>query len=173
MNTRQQQRGMSLPGMIVLAMMVGFFVMAAIKLVPAYFEYLSVREIVEKVSAEYEPEVTTIADIRRRLDNLFYTNQIVALKPREVQVFRKDGRTHIDASYEARVPMFWRIDAVLKFDDLEYIAGQQAESKAHHGSKVNFTDGYGVTCGHVHLYSCRCSTIEAVSWKSGVLWEPP
>ncbi len=124
MKTRQQQRGMSLPGMIAVAIMVGFFVMCAIRMLPLYFEYLSVREIVEKVAAEYDPDTNSIADIRRRLDNLFNTNQIYSLKPRAVEVFRKDGKTYIDASYEARVPVFWRIDAVLKFDDLEYVAGE-------------------------------------------------
>jgi hypothetical protein len=40
-----------------------------------------------------------------------------------VEVFRKDGKTFIDASYEVRIPVMGRIDAVLKFDDLMYVAG--------------------------------------------------
>ena len=120
----RRQRGMSLLFLIIIALMVGFFAMCAIRMFPLYFEYLSVREIVTKVAGEYDPKTNTIADIRRKLDNLFNTNQIYAIKPRDVEVFREEGDTYIDASYEARVPLFWRFDAVMKFDDLKYVAGE-------------------------------------------------
>ena len=123
MNQRKYQQGVSLPVLLILAMMVGFFVMCAIRMFPVYFEYLSVRDIVSTVSSEFNPDVDTIADVRRALDNRFNTNQIYALKSRDVEVFRKEGDTYIDASYEARVPLFWRFDAIMKFDDLNYIGG--------------------------------------------------
>ena len=65
----------------------------------------------------------SIGDIRRRIDNMFNSNQIYELQPKEVEVFRKDGKTFIDASYEVRIPVMGRIDAVLKFDDLLYVTG--------------------------------------------------
>jgi cytochrome c oxidase assembly protein Cox11 len=128
MNQRQHQRGASMLAMILIAIMVGFFAMCAIRMLPIYFEYLSVKEIIEKVAADYNVKEDSIADIRRRIENLFNTNQIYALKPREVEVFREEGQTRIDASYEVRVPLFWRIDAMLKFDDLEYVAGESGRS---------------------------------------------
>jgi hypothetical protein len=114
---------MSIPGMLVVAAMVGFFVMCAIRMVPPYFEYLSIREIVMNVASEYNPEEQGIADIRRRLEALFNTNQIYDLKPKDIEVFHKNGRTFIDASYEARVPIMGPVDAVMSFDDLEIEAG--------------------------------------------------
>ena len=114
---------MSIPGMLLIAMMVGFFVMCAIRMAPPYFEYLSVKEIVQKVALEYDPATESTGQIRRKLDNLFNTNQIYELDPRDVEVYRKDGKTYIDANYEVRIPVMGRIDAVLKFDDLLYIAG--------------------------------------------------
>lgn len=128
MKQRQHQRGASMLAMILVAIMVGFFAMCAIRMLPIYFEYLSVKEIIEKVAADYNVKEDSIADIRRRIENLFNTNQIYAIKPREVEVFREEGHTRIDASYEVRVPLFWRIDAMLKFDDLEYVAGESGRS---------------------------------------------
>ena len=115
---------MSIPAMLMIAIMVGFFVMCAIRMLPIYFEYLSVKEIIEKVAVDYKQDEESIRDIRNRIEKLFDTNQIYAIKPRDVEVFRKEGQTHIDASYESRIPVFGRIDAVLKFDDLQYVAGQ-------------------------------------------------
>lgn len=123
MYTLSRQRGMSIPGMLAVAAMVGFFAMCIIRMAPHYFEYLSIREIVESVAADYKREENTIADIRRRIDTMFNTNQIYDLKPKDVEVFHKDGRTWIDARYEARVPLMGNISAVMSFDDLEIEAG--------------------------------------------------
>ena len=61
---------MSIPGMLAIAIMVGFFVMCIIKMAPSYFEYLTVKEIVTKTANEFNPEEETISDIRRKLANL-------------------------------------------------------------------------------------------------------
>ena len=123
MNIASKQRGMSIPSMLVIAVMVGFFVMCALRLVPRYFEYLSVREIVTTVAREHNRDEDSISDIRRRLDTMFNTNQIYDLNPKDVEVFHKDGRTYIDATYEARVSIMGSIDAVIVFDDLELETG--------------------------------------------------
>jgi hypothetical protein len=123
MKVHHRQTGMSLPGMLCIAVMVGFFVMCILKLAPSYFEYLSVREIMSKVSGEQDPAEHRISDIRLRIANLLNTNQVYAIKPQEVEVFREKGKTYIDANYEVRIPVMWRIDAVMKFDDLKYQVG--------------------------------------------------
>jgi hypothetical protein len=45
------------------------------------------------------------------------------LAPKDVEVYRLKGKTYIDGNYEVRLPLVWRIDAVLKFDDLLYQVG--------------------------------------------------
>ena len=115
---------MSIPGMLVVAAMVGFFVMCAIRMLPRYLEYLSIREIVTSVASDYNPEEDNLPSIRRKIDTMFNTNQIYDLKPKDVEVFHKDGRTYIDARYEARVPIMGNIEAVMKFDDLEIETGK-------------------------------------------------
>jgi len=109
--------------MLAVAIMVGFFVMCIIRMAPPYTEYLSVKSIIEQVTMEFDPQSQSIGDIRRRIDFMFNTNQIYELKHKDVEVFRKDGKTFIDARYEVRVPVMGRIDAVLKFDDLLYVTG--------------------------------------------------
>jgi len=124
MKTLSSQRGMSIPGMLIVAAMVGFFVMCAIRMVPRYLEYLSIREIVSTIATEYNPDEDSIPDIRRKIETIFNTNQIYDLKPKDVEVFTKDGRTFIDARYESRVPIMGNIDAVMHFDDLEVETGK-------------------------------------------------
>jgi hypothetical protein len=123
MKTFTQQRGMSIPGMLIIAAMVGFFIMCIIRLGPRYLEYLSIREIVSTIAREYNPEEQNLGDIRRRVDTMFNTNQIYDLKPKDVEIFHEKGKTYIDANYEVRVPMVGIIDAVMYFDDLEIEVG--------------------------------------------------
>ena len=124
MRSLQYQKGMSIPGMLAIAIMLGFYVMCFVKMVPHYVEYLSIKDIVSQVSAEHQPGTTTVGQVRRRIDNLFNTNQIYAIKIGDVEIYREKGNTYIDASYEARIPIAGRIDAVLKFDDLLFVAGK-------------------------------------------------
>ena len=117
---------MSVIGMLTIGIMVGFFLMCAIRMVPPYLEYLSVKEIITKVATEKAAGDVNIPDLRRRIDNLFNTNQIYALAPRDVKVYRKDGKTYIDASYEVRTPVAGRVDSIMNFDDLKLLVGRPA-----------------------------------------------
>lgn len=123
MKNRQQQQGMSILGILAILVMVGFFVMCAIRMGPVYFEYLSVKDIVSRTSVEAAQEDMSPAEIRRRLATIFNTNQIYALKAKQVEIYRKKGKTYIDASYEVRQPVLWRIDSVLVFNDLQFEVG--------------------------------------------------
>ena len=126
MNMRHRQSGMSVIAMLIIGIMVGFFAMCAMRMVPPYLEYLSVKEIITKVATEKAAGDVTIPDLRRRIDNMFNTNQIYALTSREVKVYRKDGKTYIDASYEVRIPIAGRIDSIMNFDDLKFVVGMPA-----------------------------------------------
>ena len=123
MQLRRQQQGMSIFGMIAILIMVGFFVLSAVRMVPVYMEFLSVRDIVSRASVEAAQEQWSPADIRRRLATNFNTNQINSLKAKQIEIYRKKGKTYIDANYEVRQPVFWRIDSVLKFNDLQFEVG--------------------------------------------------
>ena len=99
--------------------------MSAIRIFPGYVEYLTVRDVVIRVAGEFDEEGgDTIADIRRSLAGYLNTNQVKNIAYRDVIIERRDGRLIIDASYEERIPLFWRIDAVVKYDDLQYEAGK-------------------------------------------------
>ncbi|MEM9256823.1 MAG: DUF4845 domain-containing protein [Pseudomonadota bacterium] len=124
MKVHRWQGGMSIPGILAILIMVGFFAMCAIRMAPPYFEYLSVRDIVSRTAVDPEMENDSIGQIRRHFENVFNTNQITGLNARAIEIYRKKGNTYIDAGYEVRVPLVWRIDGVMKFDDLLYRMGE-------------------------------------------------
>ena len=124
MRVRQGQSGASLLGMLCILLMLGFFAMCIIRMLPPYLEYLSVKDIISRIAMEPETADDSASDIRRKIANIFNTNQIYLLDPKDVEVFSKRGYTYIDANYEVRLPVMWRIDSVMKFDDLLYQVGK-------------------------------------------------
>jgi hypothetical protein len=103
--------------------MLGFFAMCVIRMAPPYFESLSVKDIIARIATEPETVGKTSSDIRRKIDFVFNTNQIYELSWKDVKVFDRKGKKYIDANYEVRIPIMWKIDAVLKFNDLLYQVG--------------------------------------------------
>lgn len=123
MNIRQRQSGMSILGMLAIMIMVGFFVMCAIRMMPPYIEYLSVKDIISRIAMETDTTQDSNSDIRRKIANIFNTNQIYKLSYQDVEIYSKGGKTYIDANYEVRLPVLGRIESVLMFDDLLYEVG--------------------------------------------------
>lgn len=125
MKTLGRQQGMGMLGMLTIATMVGFFVMSGIRIAPGLIEYGTIRELVIEAAEGFNDDEDTISDIRRQLAGSFNMNQIKTIGPRDVQVTREDGKVMLNANYEDRIPLFWRIDAVVKYDDLVFIAGER------------------------------------------------
>jgi hypothetical protein len=123
MNGFRRQSGMSLLGILGVLLMLGFFAMCIIRMTPPFLEYLSIKDIISRIATDPATANESASDIRRRIANIFNTNQIYLLDPKEVEVFNREGKTYIDANYEVRLPIGWRIDAMMKFDDLLYVVG--------------------------------------------------
>ena len=118
-----RQRGIGILGILSIMIMVGFFVMAGLRVAPGYFEYLTLRDIVKRVASEFNKDTDTISDIRRSLADFLNTNQITAISYKEIIIERREGEIIIDASHEDRQALFWRFDVLVKYDDLQYTAG--------------------------------------------------
>ncbi len=125
MKSLKHQRGMGILAMLAIAVMIGFFVMSGIKIAPGYIEYLSIRDTVARVAEEFNEDEDNISSLRRKLADYFNTNQIRRIHYRDVEITRREGDIYINANFEDRIPLVWRIDAVVRYDDLEFIAGER------------------------------------------------
>ena len=115
-----RQQGMSGLGMLVLVLAGILFATCAIKMTPVYLEYLSVRRSVEAAIEEAELNGEAPREIKAKLAKKFEINRVETIKANAVKVSLKDGKTSIDARYEARFPLLLNVDVVMKFEDLQY-----------------------------------------------------
>lgn len=112
----RRQAGVSILGVLVLLALLSFFLTVTIRLFPAWMEGRSVKTAITAV-AEASSAQNSLRDVTKRLQNNFNTNRIEAIKPRDVKVYRDEGKIIIDANYEKRTPLFKGVDAVLMFND--------------------------------------------------------
>ncbi len=112
----RRQDGVSILGVLLLLALLSFFLTVTIRLLPVWMEGRSVKTAITAV-AEASTAQNSLRDVTKRLQNNFNTNRIEAIKPRDVKVYRDEGKIIIDANYEARTPLFKGVDAVLMFND--------------------------------------------------------
>jgi hypothetical protein len=103
----------------------GGLLVLVLRVAPAYMEYLTVRDLLQRVAAEYDPNTQTSQDLRVRIGKLMNTNQVKAIAAEDIKISRERGQIVIDARYESRFPLIWIIDGVLVFDDLVVTIGPQ------------------------------------------------
>ena len=99
-------------------LLLGALLVMALRVVPSYMEYLTIKDLITRAAEEYDPRSETVTDLRLRLAKLLNTNQIYDTSIDDIEVYRERGAIVIDANYEKRFPLFWILDGVMKFEDL-------------------------------------------------------
>ena len=99
-------------------LLLGALLVMALRVVPSYMEYLTIRDLITRAAEEYDPRSETVTDLRVRLAKLLNTNQIYDTSIDDIEVYRERGAIVIDANYEKRFPLFWILDGVMKFEGL-------------------------------------------------------
>ena len=115
--SRLQMRGFSI-GSLSLSLLLGGLLMLALRIMPIYAEYLTVRDVIVRAAAQHDSETQPLADLRVRIAKLLKANQVDDTSIDEIEIYRDRGFIVVDANYEKRFPLFWILDGVMKFDDL-------------------------------------------------------
>ena len=96
----------------------GLLLIAALRVAPDYFEYLTVKDIVTRAVVEQPVSGETVPQLRSRLATLLETNQVRGVEINDIAIYPERGVIVVDARYETRFPLFWILDGVMQFDDL-------------------------------------------------------
>lgn len=99
-------------------LLLGVALVLLLRLLPGYFEYMTVKDLITRAAAEHDARSDTVPELRARLAKLLTTNQVYDTTIDDIQIYREGGVIIIDATYEKRFPLFWILDGVMSFDDL-------------------------------------------------------
>ena len=112
------QRGFSFLGMALIICLFAGALVLLLRVVPPYIEYRSVYNVITRAGAEYNADRDSLGDLRTRIRKLLMTSQVYDITADDIDIYREKGRVVIDANYEVRFHLLWRLDGVMVFDDL-------------------------------------------------------
>jgi hypothetical protein len=125
---KSRQNGITLIGFLVILAVVGFFGYMAMKLVPAYAEYMGVVKSMKEVASS-GTNGKTLTEMRRDLMfkmNFQYVDD-ATIKPGDVRIVRKPSGNALEVAYDKVVPFLYNIYFLLHFQKDVALVGNVAQ----------------------------------------------
>ncbi|MEM9404197.1 MAG: DUF4845 domain-containing protein [Pseudomonadota bacterium] len=119
--TRRQQRGMTTLGFIILAVFVGLFAFAAIRLTPVYLNYVKVAGVVEGVFEEFDGQNPSSSMIKNSIIRRFSVESVSELEPRDITVKPESNGFMVTAEYDHTVPYIANVSFTVHFKSAKLV----------------------------------------------------
>lgn len=118
MEAAKLQRGLSMPVLILILALVGFFLMVAFKVVPVYVENRYIVAALNTLGedAQQLPSMTT-REIKSKLQRIYTVNNIRSEGSKQIEVDKQSDKVLVRVAYETRVPLFLNVDLVMSFEN--------------------------------------------------------
>jgi hypothetical protein len=114
---KSKQAGITLISFIVVLIVAGFFAFMAMKLVPAYTEYMGVVKAMNQVSSD-GVDGKSLDQIRRglltKMDFQYVDDNTV--QPSDITIEQGPSGSELHISYDKDVPFIYNIDFLIHFD---------------------------------------------------------
>lgn len=111
----RKQRGISMFGFMLVAIVVIMVAMLAMKLIPAYVEFFSVKKILNAMGQDSEIKAMNNADIRSAFAKRAEVGYVTVVKPSDLTIDRTGGNVVLSAEYEYRTPLVANISLIVDF----------------------------------------------------------
>ncbi len=115
MRTLTKQRGMSPVAWIAILLVVGFFAYFGSKVVPAYFNYYSLLDVVEGVKNDRTLRNAPVGELRSTLRKRMRLNDVDDLGDEVITIERRGGELEMTIDYRVREPFIANIDLLMTF----------------------------------------------------------
>lgn len=111
----RSQKGLSAIGWLFVISAFGFSLLVFSKLGPHYLDSRFVVSALKGLSEDPNFSRMGVSEIRRKLDNVFITNNIRGKPTESVKINKSSKGTIVTIEYEERIHFFANIDVVLTF----------------------------------------------------------
>jgi Tfp pilus assembly protein PilV len=111
----RKQRGLSMIGFLFMAVLLIFVAMLAMKLVPAYIQFFSVKQILTTMGNDTATKSMSNAEIRNSFAKRAEVGYVTAVEPDDLSIERSGGKMLISADYVYRTPLIANISLVVDF----------------------------------------------------------
>jgi Tfp pilus assembly major pilin PilA len=125
---KSKQAGITLIGFLIVLIVVGFFGFMAMKLVPAYSEYMGVVKAMNQ-EATNGVDGKTLDSIRRDLSYKFSMQYVDdgTITPSDITITHDNGGNQLNIAYDKQMPFIYNIDFLVHFEKSVPLQGTIAQ----------------------------------------------
>ncbi|MGB5259459.1 MAG: DUF4845 domain-containing protein [Gammaproteobacteria bacterium] len=114
MRSMNHQRGMTAIGWLLVLVMIGFFVLLALRMVPAYLDYFKVVSTLDAL--EKESGFSNPREIRKLLERRFEISYVDVITPADVVIKPVGNNYTVTAAYEKSEHIMGNVYVVMDFE---------------------------------------------------------
>lgn len=108
---RRNQQGLSLTGLIVLLAIVGFIAVMAMKVVPTFTEYMSIKKAIASIKAEGGP----IPEMRAAFNRQAEVGYIDAIDGKDLTIVKNGDDAEISFAYQKVIPLVGPVSLLIDY----------------------------------------------------------
>lgn len=114
MRSMTRQKGMTGIGWLIVLGLIGFFVLLALRMVPAYLEYYKVVSTLESLAKESGYQ--SPGEIRDLLERRFDISYVTTITPKDVQIKSAGQYYSVTAKYDSIEHLFGNVSVMMSFN---------------------------------------------------------
>lgn len=115
MINRVRQRGLTMFSFLFVAVAVVFVALLAMKLVPAYMEFFTIKKILTDIGSS--PNIATMsnAEIRTSYDKRANIDYVTTVRPSDLEIERQNGVSVVSVNYIYQTPLVGNVSLLVEF----------------------------------------------------------
>lgn len=112
-----RQRGMTVIGMLLVIIVIAFVALIAMKVVPMYVQYYSIKSTIESIRKEPQVAQMTPQDIQNAIQKRFDIGYVDNITARDLKIRNDPKGRVLDLVYQDERTLFYGLSVVLKVNE--------------------------------------------------------
>ena len=112
---RQKQRGVSLSGLLVWAVIIILVSISGLRVAPAYIEFSSIKRNLASIVKGIDTQTTSPSQIKILFDKRAQIDSIKSINGQDIKINKENGRIVLSANYVVQIPLVSNISLQIDF----------------------------------------------------------
>lgn len=110
-----RQKGVSLSGLLIGAVILIVVALFGFKLIPPYLQFLSVKKNINAIANDPELKSASVLEIKRAFDRRAQFDGITIVDASALEISKAGGQLAISAAFSTKVPLAGNVSACIDF----------------------------------------------------------
>jgi Tfp pilus assembly protein PilE len=113
----ERQRGLTVIGMLLLIVVLGFMALVAMKVIPMYIQYFTIKSTIESIRKEPQLAQMGLMEIQTAIQKRFDIGYVDKITAKDLKLRNDRNGRVLDLVYEDDQPLFYGLHIVLKVNE--------------------------------------------------------